>query len=152
MKTNIQKQEILKSKLNEISTLVKKEKEIAKLAKTNSKLAKNELVSEFDSDFKNPFKLFNSYVKNIDLIRVKELSPCLPLLSKDEFFELFDNAKKSKKIAKIASFEYRKELALLDNDLTKANSIDKAIIKAKQKPVSEFQLPFTLNTLLSLVR
>ena len=76
----------------------------------------------------------------------------MPLLSKEDFFKIFDNAKESKKLARIANLENRKELALLDNDLVKANSIDKAIIKTKQKPSSEFALSFTLNTLLSLVR
>ena len=79
------------------------------------------------------------------MIRIREKRSELPLLSKDEFFKLFDATKESKKLARVELLETKKIDAISLNDLVKVNSIDKQIIKTQSLPIDSFKLPFTLS-------
>ena len=142
-----------KEKESKLSNLVTKKakKELRELNKQSFE-AKKELLKNWEDEFKNPFKLYNFYSKNIELIRVREKRSELPLLSKEQFFKLFDGAKENKKIERLELLEQRKQEAISLNDLTKVNSIDKQIIKTQTLPIDSFKLPFTLPYLLKLIK
>lgn len=142
-----------KQKESNLSNLVTKKakKELIELNKESFK-AKKELLKNWEDEFKNPFKLYNFYSKNIELIRVREKRSELPLLSKEQFFKLFDGAKENKKIERLALLEERKQEAISLNDLTKVNSIDKQIIKTQALSIDSIKLPFTLPYLLKLIK
>lgn len=114
--------------------------------------AGRELRSNWEDEFKNPFKLYNFYSKNIELIRVREKRLELPLLSKEQFFELFDGAKENKRIARLALLEQRKQDSISLNDLVKVNQLDKQIIKTQTLSIDSIKLPFTLPYLLKLIK
>lgn len=121
-------------------------------ANKQSIFASRELKSNWEDEFKNPFKLYNFYSKNIDLIRVREKRVELPLLSKDDFFKLFDSAKENKRIERLALLETRKKEAISLNDLVKVNQLDKQIIKTQALSIDSIKLPFTLPFLLKLIK
>lgn len=142
-----------KEKESKLSNLVTKKakKELRELNKQSFE-AKKELLKNWEDDFKNPFKLYNFYTKNIELIRVREKHAELPLLTKEDFFKLFDIAKENKKIARLELLEQRKQEAVGLNDLEKINQLDKQIIKIEILPIDSFKLPFTLSYLLKLIK
>ena len=145
----------LKEKQEEsnLSNLVTKKakKELIELNKESFK-AKKELLKNWEEEFKNPFKLYNFYSKNIDLIRVREKRSELPLLSKEQFFKLFDGAKENKKIERLALLETKKNEAISLNELDKVNQLDKQIIKTQALSIDSIKLPFTLPYLLKLIK
>lgn len=138
------------SKLSNKVTLQAK-KQLRELNK-QSISAGRELRSNWEDEFKNPFKLYNFYSKNIDLIRVREKRFELPLLTKDQFFKIFDGAKENKKIARLELLEQRKKDAISLNDLVKVNQLDKQIIKTQTLTIDSIKLPFTLPYLLKLIK
>ena len=142
-----------KEKESKLSNLVTKKvkKELRELNKQSFE-AKKELLKNWEDEFKSPFKLYNFYTKNIELIRVREKRSELPLLTKEEFFKLFDIAKESKKIARLELLEQRKQEAVELNDLEKVNQLDKQIIKTQALPIDSFKLPFNLSYLLKLIK
>ena len=123
-----------------------------KEANKQSISASRELRSNWEDEFKNPFKLYNFYSKNIELIRVREKRSELPLLSKDDFFKLFDAAKEDKRIERLALLETKKKDAISLNDLVKVNQLDKQIIKTQALSIDSIKLPFTLPYLLKLIK
>ena len=127
------------------------EKELRELGKQSIE-AGRELRSNWEDEFKNPFKLYNFYVKNIELIRAREKRSELPLLTKEQFFSIYDAAKETKKVARLALLEARKKEATELNDLPKINQLDKQIIKTKALPIESIKLPFTLSYLLKLIK
>lgn len=161
--------EALKKQKEVINSQLKAIKEIEKESKLSNKVAleakkqlreankqsifaSKELKSNWEEEFKNPFKLYNFYSKNIDLIRVREKRSELPLLSKEDFFKLFDEAKENKKLARLALLETKKSEANNLNELDKVNQLDKQIIKTQALPIDSFKLPFTLPYLLKLIK
>ena len=144
------KEEEKESKLSNLVTK-KAKKELRELNKQSFEAAK-ELNKSWEDEFKSPFKLYNFYDKNINLIRVREKRSELPLLTKEEFFKLFDAAKESKKVARVELLETKKIEAVGLNDLAKVNQLDKQIIKIKTLPIDSFKLPFTLSYLLKLIK
>ena len=142
-----------KEKESKLSDLVSKKakKELREINK-KSISAGRELKSNWEDEFKNPFKLYNFYSKNINLIREREKRLELPLLSKEDFFKLFDSAKENKRIERLALLETKKKDAISLNDLVKVNQLDKQIIKTQTLSIDSIKLPFTLPYLLKLIK
>lgn len=138
------------SKLSDKVTLQAK-KQLREINKQSISAGK-ELKSNWEDEFKNPFKLYNFYSKNIELIREREKRLELPLLTKDQFFKIYDNEKENKRITRLALLETKKKEAISLNDLVKVNQLDKQIIKTQTLSIDSIKLPFTLPYLLKLIK
>lgn len=142
----------INSQLNELKEIERAAKKQLREANKKAILSGRELKSNWEDEFKNPFKLYNFYAKNIELIREREKTLSLPLLSKEQFFELFDGAKENKRAGRLALLEEKKKDAISLNDSAKVNRLDKQIIKIKALPLADIKLPFTLHYLLKLIK
>lgn len=154
---------VLKLQAKESTLLDKETKKAAQNASKEIREARNEVVTLFNSEFKSFSKLYRFISKNKELISKGYLIP-MELLTIDNVCNAVDTLRAAKKQSAIDNINVRIVLLKAQNSLlieaTQPNAVEVKKLKAltnsllsiETKPLNEFYVPFSINTIIKSLK